>query len=127
MAPTDSPSLLSRRTSLTFLSLFRVLPQEFEVIAQIKLLQSACNSYCLTPEPLFLRWFKNQSPLSEEERCESFCACIATHETAASRSSQSAGPIVKHTTLAAPLLASKLFVFPVGLKNSLFLQLRVVL
>lgn len=41
--------------------------REFEVIAQIKLLQSACNSYCLAPEPLFLRWFKNQSPLSEEE------------------------------------------------------------
>lgn len=43
-------------------------PQEFEVIAQIKLLQSACNSYCLTPEPVFLRWFKSQAQLSEEER-----------------------------------------------------------
>ncbi|XP_059197484.1 ral guanine nucleotide dissociation stimulator-like 1 isoform X1 [Centropristis striata] len=41
--------------------------REFEVIAQIKLLQSACNSYCLTPEPFFLRWFKNQAQLSEEE------------------------------------------------------------
>uniref|UniRef100_A0A8C5DGI5 Ral guanine nucleotide dissociation stimulator-like 1 n=1 Tax=Gouania willdenowi TaxID=441366 RepID=A0A8C5DGI5_GOUWI len=41
--------------------------QEFEVIAQIKLLQSACNSYCLTAEPAFLRWFKSQPQLSEEE------------------------------------------------------------
>ncbi|XP_061680132.1 ral guanine nucleotide dissociation stimulator-like 1 isoform X2 [Syngnathoides biaculeatus] len=41
--------------------------REFEVIAQIKLLQSACNSYCLTPDQAFLRWFKNQTQLSEEE------------------------------------------------------------
>uniref|UniRef100_A0A7N6F8Y8 Ral guanine nucleotide dissociation stimulator-like 1 n=1 Tax=Anabas testudineus TaxID=64144 RepID=A0A7N6F8Y8_ANATE len=41
--------------------------REFEVIAQIKLLQSACNSYCLTPDPAFLRWFKGQPQLSEEE------------------------------------------------------------
>ncbi|XP_035509119.1 ral guanine nucleotide dissociation stimulator-like 1 isoform X1 [Morone saxatilis] len=41
--------------------------REFEVIAQIKLLQSACNSYCLSPEPAFLRWFKSQVQLSEEE------------------------------------------------------------
>lgn len=73
MASSDSPSSaklsrLSLRASLTSF-LFLLLPQEFEVIAQIKLLQSACNSYCLTPERLFLRWFKNQSPLSEEERC----------------------------------------------------------
>lgn len=47
---------------------FTLSPQEFEVIAQIKLLQSACNSYCLTPEPAFLRWFKSQALLSEEER-----------------------------------------------------------
>ncbi|TRZ02184.1 hypothetical protein DNTS_016301 [Danionella cerebrum] len=41
--------------------------REFEVIAQIKLLQSACNSYCLTPDPVFLRWFKSQPQHSEEE------------------------------------------------------------
>lgn len=41
--------------------------REFEVIAQIKLLQSACNSYCLTPEKSFLRWFSSQTQLSEEE------------------------------------------------------------
>uniref|UniRef100_A0A3Q2YW77 Ral guanine nucleotide dissociation stimulator-like 1 n=1 Tax=Hippocampus comes TaxID=109280 RepID=A0A3Q2YW77_HIPCM len=41
--------------------------REFEVMAQIKLLQSACNSYCLTPNRVFLRWFKGQTQLSEEE------------------------------------------------------------
>ncbi|XP_015211732.2 ral guanine nucleotide dissociation stimulator-like 1 isoform X1 [Lepisosteus oculatus] len=41
--------------------------REFEVIAQIKLLQSACNSYCLTPDPGFLRWFRSQPQYSEEE------------------------------------------------------------
>ncbi|KAF7695614.1 ral guanine nucleotide dissociation stimulator-like 1 isoform X1 [Silurus meridionalis] len=41
--------------------------REFEVIAQIKLLQSACNSYCLSPDPTFLRWFKNQPQHTEEE------------------------------------------------------------
>lgn len=42
------------------------------MIAQIKLLQSACNSYCLTPEPSFLRWFKSQTWLSDEERYSSY-------------------------------------------------------
>nr|XP_061790450.1 ral guanine nucleotide dissociation stimulator-like 1 [Nerophis lumbriciformis] len=41
--------------------------REFEVIAQIKLLQSACNSYCLTPERGFLRWFRRQTQLTDEE------------------------------------------------------------
>ncbi|XP_062854898.1 ral guanine nucleotide dissociation stimulator-like 1 isoform X2 [Trichomycterus rosablanca] len=41
--------------------------REFEVIAQIKLLQSACNSYCLNPDPAFLRWFKTQPQHTEEE------------------------------------------------------------
>ncbi|KAJ7993015.1 hypothetical protein DPEC_G00268060 [Dallia pectoralis] len=41
--------------------------REFEVIAQIKLLQSACNSYCLRADGPFLRWFKSQPQHSEEE------------------------------------------------------------
>ncbi|XP_033936616.1 ral guanine nucleotide dissociation stimulator-like 1 isoform X2 [Pseudochaenichthys georgianus] len=48
--------------------------REFEMIAQIKLLQSACNSYCLTPEKTFLRWFKSQVLLSEEESYSLSCA-----------------------------------------------------
>ncbi|KAF6075700.1 ral guanine nucleotide dissociation stimulator like 1 [Phyllostomus discolor] len=42
--------------------------REFEVIAQIKLLQSACNSYCMAPEPRFIQWFQRQQLLTEEER-----------------------------------------------------------
>ncbi|XP_058891227.1 ral guanine nucleotide dissociation stimulator-like 1 isoform X2 [Acipenser ruthenus] len=41
--------------------------REFEVIAQIKLLQSACNSYCLSADQAFLRWFRSQQHLTDEE------------------------------------------------------------
>ncbi|XP_075278808.1 ral guanine nucleotide dissociation stimulator-like 1 isoform X1 [Opisthocomus hoazin] len=41
--------------------------KEFEVIAQIKLLQSACNSYCMTPDQKFIAWFRRQRHLTEEE------------------------------------------------------------
>ncbi|XP_071421222.1 ral guanine nucleotide dissociation stimulator-like 1 [Pithys albifrons albifrons] len=41
--------------------------REFEVIAQIKLLQSSCNSYCLIPDQKFLQWFRSQRHLTEEE------------------------------------------------------------
>ncbi|NXF33275.1 RGL1 protein, partial [Nyctibius bracteatus] len=41
--------------------------KEFEVIAQIMLLQSACNNYCMTPDQKFIQWFKRQQHLTEEE------------------------------------------------------------
>ncbi|NWV09911.1 RGL1 protein, partial [Ptilonorhynchus violaceus] len=41
--------------------------REFEVIAQIKLLQSSCNSYCLIPDQKFIQWFRKQRHLTEEE------------------------------------------------------------
>ncbi|NXB07370.1 RGL1 protein, partial [Cnemophilus loriae] len=41
--------------------------REFEVIAQIKLLQSSCNSYCLIPDQNFIQWFRRQRNLTEEE------------------------------------------------------------
>nr|XP_032832406.1 ral guanine nucleotide dissociation stimulator-like 1 isoform X2 [Petromyzon marinus] len=40
--------------------------REFEVMAQIKLLQLACNSYSLRPDDRFLAWFHSQPSLSEE-------------------------------------------------------------
>lgn len=49
------------------------------MIAQIKLLQSACNSYSLTPDPAFLRWFKGQPQLSEEERYHCFTEIYRLH------------------------------------------------
>ncbi|XP_064194372.1 ral guanine nucleotide dissociation stimulator-like 1 isoform X2 [Anguilla rostrata] len=55
--------------------------REFEVIAQIKLLQSACNSYCLTPDPAFLRWFKSQPQYSEEESYALSCEIEAVAES----------------------------------------------
>lgn len=42
--------------------------QEFEVIAQIKLLQSACNNYSITPDEQFGVWFRAVERLSETER-----------------------------------------------------------
>lgn len=42
--------------------------QEFEVIAQIKLLQSACNNYSFTQEDHFVDWFHSLERLSEAER-----------------------------------------------------------
>ncbi|KAL1022945.1 hypothetical protein UPYG_G00034570 [Umbra pygmaea] len=47
--------------------------REFEVIAQIKLLQSACNSYCLSADAAFLRWFKSQPQHSEEDSYSMSC------------------------------------------------------
>ncbi|KAM9480601.1 ral guanine nucleotide dissociation stimulator-like 1 isoform 1-T1 [Salvelinus alpinus] len=47
--------------------------REFEVIAQIKLLQSACNSYCLSADAAFLHWFKSQPQHSEEESYAMSC------------------------------------------------------
>ena len=44
------------------------LLQEFEVIAQIKLLQSACNNYSFTQEDQFVDWFHSLERLSEAER-----------------------------------------------------------
>ncbi|XP_071656203.1 ral guanine nucleotide dissociation stimulator-like 1 [Patagioenas fasciata] len=34
--------------------------REFEVIAQMKLLQSSCNSYCVTGDEKFVQWFRRQ-------------------------------------------------------------------
>ncbi|NXI41330.1 RGL1 protein, partial [Galbula dea] len=41
--------------------------KEFEVIAQIKYLQSACDNYCITPDEKFIQWFRKQQHLTEEE------------------------------------------------------------
>lgn len=41
--------------------------KEFEVLAQIKLLQGAANSYHLPDDPLFDRWFASLLVLDEKE------------------------------------------------------------
>ncbi|XP_074952893.1 ral guanine nucleotide dissociation stimulator-like 1 [Phalacrocorax aristotelis] len=55
--------------------------REFEVIAQIKLLQSACNSYCMTPDQKFIQWFRRQQHLTEEESYSLSCEVEAAADT----------------------------------------------
>ncbi|XP_059947132.1 ral guanine nucleotide dissociation stimulator-like 1 isoform X2 [Mesoplodon densirostris] len=57
--------------------------REFEVIAQIKLLQSACNSYCMTPDPKFIQWFQTQQLLTEEESYALSCEIEAAADASA--------------------------------------------
>uniref|UniRef100_A0A5F8GU89 Ral guanine nucleotide dissociation stimulator like 1 n=1 Tax=Monodelphis domestica TaxID=13616 RepID=A0A5F8GU89_MONDO len=57
--------------------------REFEVIAQIKLLQSACNSYCMTSDQKFIQWFQRQQLLTEEESYALSCEIEAPVDTSA--------------------------------------------
>ncbi|XP_053328374.1 ral guanine nucleotide dissociation stimulator isoform X8 [Spea bombifrons] len=47
--------------------------KEFEVIAQIKLLQSACNNYSFLPDESFVEWFQNMERLTEGESYSLSC------------------------------------------------------
>ncbi|XP_066479636.1 ral guanine nucleotide dissociation stimulator-like 1 [Tiliqua scincoides] len=55
--------------------------REFEVIAQIKLLQSSCNSYCMTSDRRFIQWFRKQRHLTEEESYALSCEVEAAIDT----------------------------------------------
>ncbi|XP_067846825.1 ral guanine nucleotide dissociation stimulator-like 1 isoform X2 [Heptranchias perlo] len=55
--------------------------REFEVIAQIKLLQSACNSYCISLVQRFLKWFHSQQYLTDEESYNVSCEIEPTTDT----------------------------------------------
>ncbi|NXA48997.1 RGL1 protein, partial [Nothocercus julius] len=55
--------------------------KEFEVIAQIKLLQSACNSYCMAADQKFIHWFRKQQLLTEEESYSLSCEIEAAADT----------------------------------------------
>uniref|UniRef100_A0A667I8Z7 Ral guanine nucleotide dissociation stimulator n=1 Tax=Lynx canadensis TaxID=61383 RepID=A0A667I8Z7_LYNCA len=56
--------------------------KEFEVIAQIKLLQSACNNYSITPEEHFGAWFRAMERLSETESYNLSCELEPPSESA---------------------------------------------
>ncbi|XP_074150104.1 ral guanine nucleotide dissociation stimulator isoform X6 [Sminthopsis crassicaudata] len=56
--------------------------KEFEVIAQIKLLQSACNNYSFTPEVRFIAWFHSMERLSESESYSLSCELEPLSESA---------------------------------------------
>ncbi|XP_069436066.1 ral guanine nucleotide dissociation stimulator isoform X5 [Ovis canadensis] len=56
--------------------------KEFEVIAQIKLLQSACNNYSIAPEEHFGAWFRAMERLSEAESYTLSCELEPPSESA---------------------------------------------
>ncbi|NWZ36205.1 GNDS protein, partial [Brachypodius atriceps] len=56
--------------------------KEFEVIAQIKLLQSACNNYSFTQEDRFVEWFHSLERLSEAESYGLSCEIEPLSESA---------------------------------------------
>ncbi|XP_055498397.1 ral guanine nucleotide dissociation stimulator-like 1 isoform X4 [Leucoraja erinacea] len=55
--------------------------REFEVLAQIKLLQSACNTYCISPIQRFLKWFRTQQYLTDGESYNVSCEIEPTTDT----------------------------------------------
>lgn len=42
--------------------------QEFEVLAQIRLLQSSCKNCVFTVDECFMHWYQSVPTLTEEER-----------------------------------------------------------
>lgn len=42
--------------------------KEFEILAQIKLLQSAAQLYVIRPDPAFFEWFHNVRTYDDKER-----------------------------------------------------------
>ncbi|XP_064420208.1 ral guanine nucleotide dissociation stimulator [Latimeria chalumnae] len=56
--------------------------KEFEVIAQIKLLQSACNNYNFTQDDHFVQWFRGVERLSEAESYNRSCDIEPLSESA---------------------------------------------
>ncbi|XP_077904658.1 ral guanine nucleotide dissociation stimulator isoform X2 [Ictidomys tridecemlineatus] len=56
--------------------------KEFEVIAQIKLLQSACNNYSIAPVEHFGSWFRAMERLSEAESYSLSCELEPPSESA---------------------------------------------
>uniref|UniRef100_F1N644 Ral guanine nucleotide dissociation stimulator like 1 n=1 Tax=Bos taurus TaxID=9913 RepID=F1N644_BOVIN len=96
--------------------------REFEVIAQIKLLQSACNSYCMSPDPKFIQWFQRQQLLTEEESYALSCEI----EAAADASATSPKPrksMVKRLSLPSVIFPSLLATF-LCLESPLFTTIQ---
>lgn len=47
---------------------FEKKKKEFEILAQIRILQSSANGYSIQPDPAFLVWFDSIEILREDER-----------------------------------------------------------
>ncbi|XP_041098710.1 ral guanine nucleotide dissociation stimulator-like isoform X2 [Polyodon spathula] len=61
---------------------FEKRKKEFEVIAQIKLLQSACNNYNFVQDSLFVEWLSGLERLSEAESYSQSCEIEPLSESA---------------------------------------------
>ncbi|OQR76528.1 ral guanine nucleotide dissociation stimulator 1-like, partial [Tropilaelaps mercedesae] len=57
----------------TLLINFEKKKKEFEILAQIKILQSSVNGYSMQPDPAFLVWFDSIEILREDESYELSC------------------------------------------------------
>ncbi|XP_063000634.1 ral guanine nucleotide dissociation stimulator isoform X2 [Elgaria multicarinata webbii] len=78
--------------------------KEFEVIAQIKLLQSACNNYSFTQEDRFVAWFRGMERLSETESYGLSCEIEPLSESASNtlKAKKNAGIIKRWSDRQAP-------------------------
>ncbi|XP_006497860.1 ral guanine nucleotide dissociation stimulator isoform X4 [Mus musculus] len=78
--------------------------KEFEVIAQIKLLQSACNNYSIAPEEHFGTWFRAMERLSEAESYTLSCELEPPSESASNtlRSKKSTAIVKRWSDRQAP-------------------------
>merc|ERR1740129_2542195 len=75
--------------------------KEFEVLAQIKLLQGAANAYTIESDPRFARWFESVLIMDENEAHELSCQIEPTHPSSANVSKESrfkrkTTPIINH-------------------------------
>jgi len=74
--------------------------KEFEVLAQIKLLQGAANAYTIEPDPRFGRWFESVLIMDENEAHELSCQIEPTHPSSnvskESRFKRRITPIINH-------------------------------
>merc|ERR1712088_311208 len=74
--------------------------KEFEVLAQIKLLQGAANAYTIEPDQRFGRWFESVLIMDENEAHELSCQIEPTHPSSnvskESRFKRRITPIINH-------------------------------
>merc|ERR1712088_1060451 len=74
--------------------------KEFEVLAQIKLLQGAANAYTIERDPKFSKWFESVLIMDENEAHELSCQIEPTHPSSnvskESRFKRRITPIINH-------------------------------
>ncbi|XP_065068963.1 ral guanine nucleotide dissociation stimulator-like 1 isoform X2 [Rhopilema esculentum] len=81
--------------------------KEFEVIAQIKLLQEAAKNYQLNKDPDFLTWFRSIKPYSEKESYKKSCELEPNDRATTPQAQRKISNLQKHASV--PDLFSKVF------------------